>query len=434
MDKFDFFMRAMAADEYRRRAWIVGAFALVREGPDDWMKNPYAYRIVQTPTNYFFVDPENDNKLSPIKGGVSGQPLFSFKDRIKLKAGQVPNLTKDVETTLGNVLLNYVTLVYGFGDKVPYQEGRVSPGQLEKLIVDRITDLPEEGAARDPKLLYTDEYLRFANGCFFLTGLAQLCVPATTRKTMLPAEGIVELRTKLIEENKERLHDPAVIAAIDAKLVQHDRDWIKGDRGEGFLIGKKSFEVVRKKLYSMHGAEVGLAEGNDVTLIERSLSEGWDIDKFPAMNDSLRAGSYNRGALTMLGGETVKWLLRASSNIVISQDDCGTQLGDVIHVDNDNHHKLAGFHIVGTKGPIHVTKETSKDFIGKSVILRTPQYCKLLLTDFCSKCCGDRLANSPAAVSAAVAEVGSIFMGIYMSASHGKALTVARLDYKTAIT
>lgn len=434
MDKLEFFMRAMAAEEYRRRAWVVGAFALVREGPDDWMKNPYAYRVVQTPTKYFFVDPENENQLTAIDGGVPGKPLFSFADRIKLKAGQVPNLTKDVETTLGNVLLNYVTLVYAFGGKVPFQTGRVSPSQLEKLIVRLITDLPEEGAVRDPKLLYTDEYIRFANGCFFLTGLTQLCVPATTRKTMLPAEGIVELRTKLIEENRERLHDPAVIAAIDAKLVQHDRDWIKGDRGEGFLISKKSFEVVRKKLYSMHGAEVGLGEGNSVTLIERSLSEGWDIDKFPAMNDSLRAASYNRGALTMLGGESVKWMLRASSNIVISMDDCGTEVGEVVVVTNENHKKLASFYLVGNKGPIHVTDETSKDYVGKTVILRTPQYCKLLLTDYCSKCCGDRLADSPAAVSAAVASVGSTFMGIYMAAAHGKALTVAELDYLTAIT
>lgn len=39
------------------------------------------------------------------------------------------------------------------------------------------------------------------------------------------------------------------------------------------------------------------------------------------MIDSLRAGSFNRGAQTVLGGVAFKELLRASSNLRIGADD-----------------------------------------------------------------------------------------------------------------
>lgn len=434
MNKRDFFMAAMKAEEFRRSAWVLSAFCLINEGPDDWKADPYAYRIVQTPSGHYFVDPANDGQLSLIDDAPKGQPPFSIKDRIQLKAGEVPNLTKNVDTNFGNLLLNYIVLVYPFGNKVEFMTGRFKSTDVEKAIIKRRKEDPPEGQERDPNAIYVDEYLKFTDAAFSVVAFTQMCVPAATEKTMSNAPGIFELRDKLLKENWERRNDPAVIAQIDAQLVAYDREYMKGDRGADFLIKNKSFDIVRKRQFGMHGAEAGLNEGVEVELIDRSLSEGWDISKFPAYNNSLRAGSYNRGRETMFGGESVKWLFRASSNVAVTQKDCGSKVGLMYTVDGVNWGWLVGFWVITPSGPVLVEDDAAaQKYVGKTVEVRSPMYCQLEKTDYCECCVGVRLASSPTALSAAITDYGSVMMYINMQAVHGKKLAVQKLDWKRFI-
>ncbi len=435
MNKKEVFLAAMKADEFRRRAWVISAFSMIREGPEAWKVNPYPYRIVQTPTGHFFVDPSNENNLSLITDAVAGEAPFSIKEKITIsKKDEIANFNgADLETTYGRVLFNYTAVVWPFKNKIPYINDRVSPREMEDLIIDRLKDNPEKQEDRNDSDIYVDEYLDFCDAMFYLAGFAQLCVPAATRKTMTVSPEIAKRKAQLLEENKDRLHDPAVVAKISAELVAMDRAWLKDDPGADFLINNKSYNVVRSKLFLMHGAEVGLDEGIDVDLIKNSLSEGWDINKFPAMNNSLRAGSFNRGAQTMLGGESVKWLLRASSNINISADDCGSKLGNDHDVDGDNYKRFIGFSAIVGNGTVKIDEETAKSFIGKKITVRTPQFCLLEKTDYCKCCVGDRLSQNPTAASSAISEYGSAFLSMFMAAAHGKALTLAKMDYKKAL-
>jgi hypothetical protein len=434
MNRHELFLAAMQALEFKRRAWVISAFALVRETPDAWKENPYPYRIVQTPTGHFYVSPDDTNKLVPIPGTKAGEPVLNLKEKVTIEKGTFINLDKTIETTYGNILANHILLIHPFGNKIPYMEGRFGADKIEAIILPRLKDDLEPGVAGNASDIYVSEYLAFCNAAFFLVAFTQLCVPAATRKTMTCSPDIVALKESLIEKNKDRLHDPAVIASIDAELVKHDREWMKGDLGEGFLIKKKSFEVVRKKLYGMHGAEVGLNEGIDVDLIQNSLSQGWDINKFPAMNNSLRAGSFNRGHQTMLGGESVKWLLRASSNIAITVDDCKSRLGITKDITGENYEWINGFSIITPDGSKFIPDaEAAKTYIGKRVVVRSPMFCNLSKTDYCKCCVGARLKDNPTGGSAAVAAYGGVFLAIYMKMAHGKALTLAKMDFKAEI-
>lgn len=438
MNKLAFFLAAMSAGEYRRRAWVISAFALTQEAPDAWKAEPYPYRIVQRATGHLYVNPQNTSELLPIEDTVGTEPPFKIKDRFALTAGQIPNVSKDLETNYGNLLFNYIACIYAFGTKIPYLEGRVSPSQLEGIILPRLVDDPAPGthppeSAQSVAPIYVSEYLRFADAMFNLVGLTQICVPATTRKSMLAPPGIVELKERLLKENEGRLHDPAVIAEIQKQLIAYDREYLKGDLAEGFLITGKAFNVVRSKLFGMHGAEVGLAETVDVDLIRNSLSQGWDIDKFPAMNNSARAGSYNRGAQTMLGGESVKWLLRASSNMSVTQDDCGSMMGIDVAVTKDRLGWITGFSEITPEGPVRITPESAGSYLGRRIAVRSPMYCNLPKTDYCKVCVGERLAVNPNALSAAISEYGSAFLSMFMAAAHGKQLTTAKLEFEKAI-
>lgn len=431
MNKRDLYLRALGDLTFLRRAWIFSAFAIINEAPDAWQKDPYNYRIVYTPVSAHYVDPDT-RKLVQIEDAVPGQPIYAKGAAIDLKAGEVPNLFTDVTTTYGNVLFNYVSLVWPFGKKIPFQLGRVNASDIEELILPIFRDDPLPGEPRSQEFIYVSEYLKFSDSMSFLTNFTQLFVPGGTKKTLTAHPGMAELKKRLLEENKDRLHDPAVIAKIEAELIALDKEWLKGDPGENFLISKKSMNIVRKKMFGMYGAEPGLEEKVSVDLIANSLSEGWDVSKYATLNNILRAGSFNRGAQTELGGEAVKSLLRASSNINIVDQDCGSTLGAIVDVDGSNFKRLVGYSVVTPEGPLLVTRETAPSYVGKTVIRRSPQFCNLPHSDYCAICVGENLAQNPDGASVGIAEIGSLFLAIFMSAAHSKGTSVAKMDVETA--
>lgn len=440
MLKRDFFLAAMRAELFRRKDWVISAFSLTRDTEADYASHPYRYRIVNRDNTHerMFVEPEQGD-LVVIDGLTPGEPPFAFREKIELKAGDVPNLTRDITSTYGNVLVNYIALVWPFGNKIPYQEGRIGAGKLESLIEPLLTSVPKDPATpRDPKLIYVDEYLKFTEAMFALSGYTQLCVPSATERTMTTDPRIPELRAKLLKQYEGRLHDPAIIAKINDELVAMDKEWLKGDPGEGFYLKEKSYRVVRLKAHLMHGAESGFSDNTTrVNLIENSLSEGWDIENLPAMANSLREGSYNRGALTALGGESVKFFYRILSNSVIVEKDCKTNLGITWTIKDDNWERFVGYWLVkGQTSDNHVllNESTAKALIGKTVMIRSPMYCRTPHTNFCEKCMGEKNSRYPNALASSGSDVGSTFMSIFMRAMHGKILSTGKFDFKEQIT
>jgi hypothetical protein len=183
----------------------------------------------------------------------------------------------------------------------------------------------------------------------------------------------------------------------------------------------------------MGGAEAGMDDNIEMDLVIKSLSEGWDPAKFPTMNTVSRAGSFNRGAQTELGGEAVKWLFRASSNMTIRAEDCGSNLGVEILAQKGEERRLVGFTAIINGAQVKITNENVGEYLGKRIVTRSPMYCKLEKTDFCATCLGERLATSPTGLATAVAEYGSAFLGLFMKSMHASALKLAKMDYKTAI-
>jgi hypothetical protein len=433
MLKRDVFIAAMKAGNGRKLEWIITAFSMTRSNPN---QSTYDFKIVSDPLGYYYCDPLKEQKLTKISDSVSGQALFNFKDTLELTPDDIPNLKENITSTYGNLLFNWIVLVYAFGDKYPYLQGKVSVKSIEKKLLTNLEDTPETEELRKKDIFYIDEYLKFSEGMYFLTGITQLCTWGATRKTMLPPPGVIEYRNKLIEENKDTLDQLATVAKIDKALIEFDSAYLKGDPGEHFLIDDKSRKIVRKKLFLMHGSELGLSDNTvKADLIQNSLGEGWDITKFPEMNNSSRNGSFSRGAQTQLGGVSVKWLLRASSNMNITIDDCKSRLGGVILVDEANKKRLIGFSIVTQEGSKRIkNEEEAGKYLGKRIMMRNPMYCNLEQTDYCKVCVGDRLSVNPEGLSIAVASYGSLFLGISMGAVHGKELALAKMDYKLRIT
>lgn len=436
MKTADYYLAALNAGCYKKKRWVLSVFSILIDSKE----KGEAYELVRTEKNIFFRDPTDLKNLILLEDADVKRPLLSFKDRITCGPDVVPNMTKVTDTTCGNLLFNYYALIYALGKKIPYMEGRITPKQIEALIQPRLTSNPvNNGENYDPNDLnpiYVSEYKKFNRAMFGLMGFTQLCVPSATPRTMSTDPRIPEIRKKLLEKYAGRLNDPAVISLIDAELIKVDKAWMAADPdgGDGFYVNpNKSYDVVRKKVFLMHGAEAGFKEGTDVDFIENSLNEGWDIEKLPSMVNSLREGSYNRGRDTALGGEAVKFLGRVFQNTVIAEKDCGSTMGWNKRVTEDNYVAYEGFYRITPQGPVILTAEYLKSQIGKEIYMRTPMLCRTPKTAFCECCMGAKNALNPTSLGLLAADVGSQIMGIFMGAMHGKSLKTAKYDFKTSI-
>jgi len=428
MHKRDYFLKALAAGCFRYKRWVIEAFSVANLEKDD---APYPYALRRDELGYYFLNPEADGAITRVEGTTPDQPPFRFKDSVDLKAGAIPNLRKDLTSTYGNLLFNQLVLVYAFGDKIEYMEGKVTAGRVEKIIEARLKDEPKAGAARDPNALYVSEYKLFNDAMFALAGFTQLCVPSASERTMTVDPRIAERRAQLLEEYKDRLHDPVIQAKIDAELIAMDREWIMSDSSAGFYVKEKSFNIVRKKTFLLQGAESGFGVRGE--LIPRSLNEGWDIQQLPAMANSLRDGSFNRGSQTMLGGEATKFNYRIFQNTSVTEEDCGSLRGMTMALNDTNIKYFVSNSILTPQGLVEITDENKDKFVGKSWQVRSPIYCKTGAPNFCAVCMGKKIASTPNALSAYAADFSSMLMLIFMGAMHGKSLKVADWDLQTAL-
>ena len=438
MLKRDFFIQACNDGAYKRTAWNISCFALQRTSHDKWKEDPYPWRVVQMPNGYFFVHPQT-KELEKLDDAVVGQPLFRRREPIVVRAKEVPNFYEDIRTSYANLLANYICFVYAFHGKIPFVPGRWSAKDAEKRYSPRFVDeysapVGELISAATHSLeeaiatpIYIEEKLRYDEGAFSLAAYTQLFTPADTEKTLTPPPGIVEFRNAEMAKIKGREHDRTAVGQVMAELAKFDAQYLKGDRSSGFLISKKSREIVRLTRYWMYGAETGLDDAVTVRPIAKSLTEGWDLSRMPDYINALRAGSYNRGKQTESGGEVFKDLLRASANLRITIDDCGSTEG--VEFNTNKPAALIGFSAVENGSSTKITKDNVGNYLGRAIRLRSPGKCWAERTEYCKVCVGDRLAEHPAGLSIAVADAGSVFLGIFLSAAHSKGIQLKKLDF-----
>lgn len=432
----DYYLLALKNKAYRYRSWVISAFSILISSDFDSIKDLYPYYLIRKDNTYYFYNDKNE--WEKITDKSADKPLFNNMDKLEITKDDVVNLkSSSVVTTYGNLLFNYIVLIEAFGSKIQYLNSKKECDikYVEAIIPLLYKENPLDGEEKDPDSIYTDEYLRFTDAVFTLSAYTQVWTPAATPRSLTCHPDTAKFKAKLIEQYKDNLNDPSVIAKIDAELIKFDyENWIKGDESEGFLISKKSKNIVRKKQFLMYGAEPGLVNKVEVTPIINSLSEGLEIDKFDVYANVLRAGSYNRGAETEKGGEAVKWLLRSSSNVNIIDTDCKSTLGVYVDVNESNYINLIGFTLISTDKTtggdesIKITADNAKSYIGKRVYRRSPMYCKLDRTDYCKVCVGDKLGLHPAGASIAISSEGSVLLSIFMSAAHSKGLSLARLN------
>lgn len=436
MNLSEFFLVALNVGRLKDKTWILAAFSIVKND-QGWNPRPYTILYKEDDdgnlvdvlfhddeANVIYLDDYKFDKKNP-------QPPYKFKDPIHLAKGDLPNVFKATATTYGNVVANWLWLVYPFNDKIEFITGKFGiQSHIEPILEKRLVSDPEDPETpRSKESIYVDEYLKFTKVKGLFDGLSQLCVPSADERTLTHHPDRDKVRKELQEKYKGQTQDPAIVAKIDKALVELDEEWVMGGESAGFFISGKQTKIARKKAYGQQGLEQAFHDvGVEPTYIPTALDDGWDRTKMPAIVNNLREGSFDRGFQTQLGGKGTKDILSLIQNSVISEDDCGSKLGIVETVTEKNKEEYIGNNFIIDGKVVRITEENINLVMNKPTTMRTAGYCKTKKGNFCKVCIGGRYENHPTGLATAGSSVTTKFMLLFMKRAHGTELKTTLYD------
>lgn len=426
MLKRDYFLQATRAGAYRRNAWVLRAFAKSNMRELSTPEYPYELMLNKEGQMCFF-DPATE-QVTLIDDVPKKRALFSKLEGIHIEPGELANVKTKIYTTYGNVLWNAIALIDVFGDRMDFITGKVDAVKVEKAIAKVTVDDVEEGA-ETPGTIYVKDLIKHTNNVSNLGGYNQLFVPSATKYTMTAAPKAKARLKELLEEHKDELNDPVVIAKIWKEVAVLDREYLDEDPDKGFIQKGKTVDVVRKRLFYMFGIEADFGGTGSYTFIERPLSEGLDISKLPEMSNTVREGSFNRGALTAMGGEKFKRIIQAMAGSNVTQEDCGSKAYETFELTANNINLFYNSYMFDDSGELKLfTEDEHKGMVGKTVNFRSPAYCNTTEGNYCIKCVGEFIRGRESALAMLASDIGSTLMLINMAMMHGKVLRTVRLD------
>lgn len=354
-------------------------------------------------------------------------PLL-LSDTIKLEANDLPNLKTDMETTIGDIILNYILKVYPFNDKMPYT---VNPSPID---IESVISIKLGGD------ISTIEYGNFVESCDFIEQLSDLFVTSATLKVISPAPGMMEYKKKLYADYRARYGDKLdtdieLLAEIDSKLVAYDEEYMKDDPTYGILVNKQIMTNARKNLFGTVGAEIGL-DGELTTIVENSLLEGYPNNKeqLAAIFNSSRKGSIYRGFMTQFTGADAKVTARVINNIETTTGDCGTSNAIDTLLSKDNSNEYINYYIMVNGKPLLLDNNNITQFIDKVVKLRSYMTCIEPNNKYCGICSGKLGEDNKHLPIILTTENSSIFTNTAMKSMHDKSLSIVEYDLSVSIS
>jgi len=222
------------------------------------------------------------------------------------------------------------------------------------------------------------------------------------------------------------------VVEYEDKLKAFYNDYVSDDPSEGVFLSGKIKNNAGLKKYLTFGLAIGIHEpGDELPHVDNSLIDGYPKDKkqLTGMFDSSRSGSLNRGHETQKGGAVAKTLLRSTSSIKITKQDCKVTYGKKIKITEDIETSMVGRSIIVNKKSILLeSKEDVKKYIDKVVEIRSPQYCKSTGSTICGVCAGKLMSNYENGVSLVITDISGTILGLSMAKMHNTAIFGMEVD------
>lgn len=431
----DFYIHAIRGRAHWLRSWVIRAFALSIEQPDDWKKDKVIkpWRIVRTAAGVGFLN--ESLELTPIEGADPQKPLLTALTPIQVPPNFFSEWPEGGVTAAGNLFYNATALWPTVGAKFGYMNERVNQKAVEKLFAAKMLEDPEMESQKDPNSVYVSDWLRYGQAIKYLEEFTQVFVWSLTRNSVVPNQQVLQRKAELLKAHAHELDNPVVQAKINKELSDLDSSLLANDPGASF-VGTGKSKLARQKLTIMYGSERGLDVGSDPQLITRSLHDGLEPKNLVDVMNVSRAGSFDRGSETMLGGVEAKWGDRIMAAAKMQNEDCGTKLGYTYTVTKDDIENTIGRNLMEGQGlRMIATEAEAKALLGQRITVRTPARCKAgPSVVWCRNCLGQALSANDKSLGLAVSGYGSGFLQLFLQSMHAKAPVTVTLNVRALMS
>lgn len=350
-------------------------------------------------------------------------PLFVFQDYVDVDESWLPSIKGKQSVKIGNLILNSFIMYPTFGKLVPYIAEKIDVKTINKHLIHFTVD----DDLVDDSHISTDKFVQCYDRLNYLTVLGTIVSMGASYKTVTKAPGTDELKKTLIKKFNGDLSGTNG-AEFESELKKLDEEYLKGDEVAEKVFNKNSYNN-RMKMMASYGAASDFDENTQ--FIPKPLSEGLDTDpdNFPYYMNDLRYASYSRGGSTAKSGYVYKVLQRSLSSIVVVNQPCNTKNGLVKLITDKEHGKLVGREVKdGGKWVLVKTTDMAKNYINKTMEVRSPMYCTSPGNTLCYSCLSVSYKDNESAISNAAANISSAFMTLFLKRMHASAISSIQMD------
>jgi hypothetical protein len=355
------------------------------------------------------------------------EPMFYPYEEIRLKSGQLENLSEDITTTVGLYIFNLLFLVNPFGNIIPYINETINKSGLTK-IADNLCDL----LLTDK--ITSEQFAKYQQQLIWFNNFTEILIPGVTTNLLVVPDVIKAELKRLINENKEAIEKGDVVTYhdnVETKILDFAEEWYKKNDPDGWRLyglgGKPSFRNNFKNMFLEVGPIKDIVTGK-YKISTNSFSEGISPEEYSEYANSAIAGSFSRGVSTQWAGAKTKEFSSAFESLVIDPGtDCGSKKTIEIEVTKKNLQYMKWRWIVENGSLVLLTSDNVNQYLGKKVNCRTPLYC--IQDNLCEKCSGD-LYRRIGIVNAGLSlnKLTSIFLNRLLKVMHDSTVKTSTFD------
>ena len=315
---------------------------------------------------------------------ITKKAQFHPTDTFTLKKEVLSCCKSDYETTVGRYIVNMFTIDAVYGDRMEYKNETLRGlGGILNDAVQLILD----------KKSVASEFIEFEERAFWLGYFPDIVVTNMSTNLIRPIPAVMEEKKRLLKKYAKEIAENDIITYADKiekplldmakKIISKDESYSTFDVG-----GKPSFGNNYKNMFISYGPIFNPITGK-YNICTNSLVEGIPNRERNYYANSLISGSFARANSTAIGGGMTKAVNASMQHVVtVHNTDCKTTRTITVHLDHNNADMyLLRYIRVGNK-EIKLTPDILKQYVGKTVQMRSPTYCKAA-PFYCNKCVGD---------------------------------------------
>ena len=323
----------------------------------------------------------------------NGNPRFYCSDLITIGPEESQYVKPNTTTTLGIYIAN----------KFVFEQLKIF-GYINKTIDKKLNNkiLGKMDVALKEGDIDVDQYADYIDRCQWLYGgpMAHI-ISVSLSETMLslpqPAK---DLKAKLIKENKEALeaNDPQVAGHIEKAVVTKALEEMhkKDDPSLAYFDSGCGIDAYNqyKTICVMKGAILDNT-GESPTgfkVITSNYDEGVSKEDMPKIADAVVTSAYSSGVATQDSGTDGKTYNALNQRIRIQDRNSDCKSTEYLKVELLP--RVANRYVyrwINDNGKlVMLTPDNIKDYVGKTVDMRSGLHCHAKEPEYCAKCVGDR--------------------------------------------